>query len=333
MFSFEYSHAAYTCFLPDFAKALGVNIKNNTVIFPRHVGIGFMHLEVLSNGLQALIFDYSITQDFRLKKIENHEETYTLRFNDFTNSDKLVVKVDSDEMHHTSPVTAGAFLTSSLFETLYVASKGSRVIGVNILLTKEWLAGYLGITITEDVLQKYLSLKLASFNMEPLDAEYKRLMQEIMLQLNEEGPLKTMIIQNRMMLMVERFFLRLYDKMQQPYAELPLSKEDINRVMHVEAMLMKDIFQPAPTISQLAKTVSISETKLKKDFKLVYGNPIYEYFQKARMQTARELLLSGNYSIKHVARELGYINLSNFTIAFKKEFNILPSHVNKALHL
>jgi AraC-like DNA-binding protein len=71
--------------------------------------------------------------------------------------------------------------------------------------------------------------------------------------------------------------------------------------------------------------VSISESKLKKDFKLIYGVPVYEYFQKARMQVAKDKLLSGDVSVKEVAMELGYSNLSNFTIAFKKEFGLLPS--------
>jgi AraC-like DNA-binding protein len=43
------------------------------------------------------------------------------------------------------------------------------------------------------------------------------------------------------------------------------------------------------------------------------------------MQAAKDKLLAGNHSVKEVAMELGYSNLSNFTIAFKKEFGLLPS--------
>nr|WP_277349362.1 AraC family transcriptional regulator [Pseudoflavitalea sp. G-6-1-2] len=73
--------------------------------------------------------------------------------------------------------------------------------------------------------------------------------------------------------------------------------------------------------------VSISESKLKKDFKVMYGSPIYEYYQKARMQAAQDKLLTGKFSVKEVAMELGYANLSNFTIAFKKAFGVLPSRL------
>jgi len=58
---------------------------------------------------------------------------------------------------------------------------------------------------------------------------------------------------------------------------------------------------------------------------------VYEYFQKIRMQAAKDKLLSGDHSVKEVAMELGYSNLSNFTIAFKKEFGLLPSKITHHL--
>jgi AraC-like DNA-binding protein len=74
----------------------------------------------------------------------------------------------------------------------------------------------------------------------------------------------------------------------------------------------------------------MSPSKLKKQFKDVYGMPIYEYFQKNRMQKAREMLLEGNRSVKAVGMELGFSNLSNFSLAFKKEFDELPSELLKS---
>ncbi|NCU05127.1 MAG: AraC family transcriptional regulator, partial [Chitinophagaceae bacterium] len=33
------------------------------------------------------------------------------------------------------------------------------------------------------------------------------------------------------------------------------------------------------------------------------------------------------FNVKEVGTQLGYSNLSNFSLAFRKEFNILPSQV------
>ena len=45
------------------------------------------------------------------------------------------------------------------------------------------------------------------------------------------------------------------------------------------------------------------------------------------MSHAREMLLSGDFTVKEVGLEIGYTNLSNFAAAFRKEFNLLPSEI------
>jgi len=71
----------------------------------------------------------------------------------------------------------------------------------------------------------------------------------------------------------------------------------------------------------------MSESKLKKLFKQSFGMGLYEYYQKNRMHISKELILSGKYSISEIGTKLGYQNLGNFSTAFKKEFNCLPSQV------
>jgi AraC-like DNA-binding protein len=63
----------------------------------------------------------------------------------------------------------------------------------------------------------------------------------------------------------------------------------------------------------------------------MYGTTVFEYYQRIRMQRARILLLSRRYSIKQIGRQLGYSNLSNFAIAFRKEFDQLPHELIKQI--
>ena len=76
-----------------------------------------------------------------------------------------------------------------------------------------------------------------------------------------------------------------------------------------------------------------ADNPLLSEWTAAYGLPPYEYLQKQRMQKAKMMLLSGNFSIKDVGYTLGYSNLSNFTLAFKKEFGQLPSEVVKGAQL
>ena len=268
-----------------------------------------------------------MNQDWLICRRKIREEFYILRFHELTIPDTLEIRIGEERLKESHTIRSIAYLTNTLSDWAYLGSKGTIYKGIDVLFDANWLAGYLGVQDIDDVLSAYLSLQVENVHREPLDSEYRRLMQEVVevQDNNDSNPMRLAIIQNRIMLLIERFFLRIYERKKNSYFNIPLSKADIDRVMQVEAVLTKDIFEPAPTISQLARMVSISESKLKKDFKMIYGSPVYEYFQKVRMQAAKDKLLAGNHSVKEVAMELGYSNLSNFTIAFKKEFGLLPS--------
>lgn len=308
----------------DLAQRLDVPVINHQLVFPESVGSGSLIFVKLPNGIHVNIVNCKMNQDWIISRRKMREEYYTLRFHELTIPDTLEIRIGDERMRESHTTRSIAYLTSSLFDWSYLGAKGTIYKGIDILFNASWLADYLGVQHIEDVLSAYLSLQVENVHREPLDSEYRRLMQEIV-EVEVDSPMRLAIIQNRVMLLIERFFLRIYERKKNSYFNIPLSKADIDRVMQVEAVLTRDIFEPAPTISQLARMVSISESKLKKDFKMIYGVPVYEYFQKVRMQAAKDKLLAGGHSVKEVAMELGYSNLSNFTIAFKKEFGLLPS--------
>jgi AraC-like DNA-binding protein len=87
----------------------------------------------------------------------------------------------------------------------------------------------------------------------------------------------------------------------------------------------------APTIQDLARQSAMSATKLKNAFRCLFGLPIYTYFQHARMEQAKEMLLSGQYRVKEIGAKVGYTNMSHFTAAYKKVHGILPSKHSKVI--
>lgn len=309
----------------DLAHRLNVPVVNHQLTFPEPVGSGSLIFVRLPNGVHVNIINCTMNQDWLLCRRKSKEEYYTLRFHELTIPDTLEIRIGNERLRESHTTRSTVYLTNTLSDWAYMGAKGTVYKGIDVLFNATWLANYLGITGIENVLSAYLSLQVENVHREPLDSEYRRLMQEIVEEKDEGNPMRLAIIQNRILLLIERFFSRLYERKKNSLFHVPLSKTDIDRVMQVEAALTKDIFEPAPTISQLARMVSISESKLKKDFKLIYGVPVYEYFQKVRMQAAKDKLLEGGHSVKEVAMELGYSNLSNFTIAFKKEFGLLPS--------
>ena len=94
--------------------------------------------------------------------------------------------------------------------------------------------------------------------------------------------------------------------------------------------LLRDLSE-APTIAEIASEVGLNQCKLKKGFKSLYGRPIYAYFQEERMKKALALLQELN--VTDTAVMLGYSNVSHFSAAFRKQFNIPPRDARKGLLL
>lgn len=326
MFSFESHSYHYPELLQEMALALGTSTKGNRLILPEHFANGYVQSIELPNGLQALISDYSLNDQYFVSRPKIAEEYYILRYEEIEIRDDLTLKIDQEILKTSSDRHAGIYLTSSLFEVSYLGKKGSSLKGINILFNKNWLAQNLHILDPEEVLATYLNLKTRSYTIEPIDSEYRKYFTEI-IQADPESPMYMATVQNRIMLLIERFFSRLYEKSQHLMASPKISKHDVQQLMQVEAMLTNDVLSRPPTIEQLAYAATMSTAKLKKLFKEVYGTSIYAYYQKQRMAIARDLLLSGDYSVKEVGLKVGYTNLSNFAAAFRKEFDILPSEI------
>lgn len=328
MFVFEYDHVNYQDLARSLSTALGVSMQKNRLIYPPEVARGYLQIIDMQHGVQAMVFDYTFNDQYRIRRKKIKQEFYTLWFSEIVTTGNVHVEIDNDRFQVNNSSFSAALLTSSLFDANYELATGTRTKGINILLDNQWLAYHLGIDSKSGLLHKYLSLKASRITMEPLDMEYKRLLQDVVDLSASKGQFRQIAMQNRVMLLIERFFMRMALKMEADALDLKLSREDINRVMKVEALLTKNVFHPAPFIPELAKMVNISETKLKNNFKTVFGIPIYQYFQKARMRAARDVLEKNKYSIKQVALDMGYSNLSNFSSAFRKEFGMLPSELN-----
>ncbi len=307
-----------------FAEVFNCDLDNNILKLPEEIGDGFMKLIELPNGLQGVISDYTVNKDLLLNRTKINKDFFTLRFDEVIIPETSFVESDESAEAEINPVRSAVFLGSTKYDWMFFSTKGTRVKGVNILFSKQWLEQFLEVESVGEMIKKYLSLKMSAFNYEPMDVEYKRILAEIV-QPEVDPAFETLIIQNRVMLLLERFFTRTYFKMSDMHFNVKLSNEDINRLKMIEKELLKDFSTDPPSIPRLAKLAAMSPSKLKNSFKEIYGLPVYQYFQKYRMQKAKAMLLSKKYSVREVGVEVGYSNLSNFAKAFRKSFDQLPS--------
>jgi AraC-like DNA-binding protein len=327
MFSFEYIHSSYGDMIKDLSERLQVKLKDNWLFFPEEIASGYYRVLQLANGLDVNIVNCHMNTDWHLHRKGDRHEYYTLRFDELTVEKEIRIGIDTDVVEKKKETIAVAYLTSSLFDWYYHGTKGTRFKGVNILIPKEWLGKLMGVESFDDILPAYIALKSRSFNMEPLDAVYYNLMHEIT---EEEpaSPFPQIYIENRVQLLMERFFTRIHSRVSLADVQSNIKPDDIYTVLEIEKLLIENFSHKPRSIEELSRKATMSSTKLKKIFKSVFGVPIYEYYQQKRMERAGELLTSGKYSVKQVAGIVGYSNMGNFTTAFRKYMKQEPSEFN-----
>ena len=330
MISFEINHSDSKALLQNMATELNITYNGEDfIIITPPIGNGIIKVLTIGSQLQVIMGDVTFTQDLFAKRMSSHQRYYILHFDDVFINATAAFSVNGETLHKSNIRHSVARLTTNAFSNSEEISANTPIKTIKILFSEEWLKKYLGLGDDVDMLQKYVALKTESYDIEQLDGDYLKLMDELW-KVKKDDPLQNIFLQNRVTLLIERFFTRLYGKMNLPEGKFDLSSEVIKRVMTVEQLLVSDFCKLPPTIDEFSRLVSMSSTKLKKSFKSMYGDSIYSYYQKQRLQKANELLLGGRHNVKQVAEAIGYNNVSNFTLAYKKQYKKVPENILSA---
>lgn len=309
------SHNNYQILLQNLGVQLKVKPENNTVTIPHNIGKGFIKIIVLPNGLQAMLVKIFFNNDVLIKNGNANEGDYVLNF------DESEIIPDEKVISEKS-INSFVRLTGSSFKHWETVYKNTSVQYVKILFSKDWLANYMGLTEKISEFEKYLPVKSDAAQKEKLNEEYRRIINE-MLEINKDDLLQNIYYNNRILLLIEQFFTKMHEEMLSPKGRYKLSADEVLQLKDIEIAL-NSFSKTPPDIEQLGKKAGMSKVKLAQVFKQVYGVSIYNYYQNQRMQKAHELLITNNFSVKEVSEELGYKNLSNFILAFTKQFNAAP---------
>ncbi|AZQ62838.1 AraC family transcriptional regulator [Flammeovirga pectinis] len=108
-----------------------------------------------------------------------------------------------------------------------------------------------------------------------------------------------------------------------------ISKEAFDIYFNIKDYLLSD-YTNIPTIAMLSDKFKIGETKLKEDFKQIFGQPIFKFVTNHRMLDAHRALRYSEKPIGKIAKEVGYSHLSKFTTAFKRFYDYTPSELRNS---
>jgi AraC-like DNA-binding protein len=107
------------------------------------------------------------------------------------------------------------------------------------------------------------------------------------------------------------------------------SERDLLRLQAARTVLMKQ-FTPAPRIREVARAAGMNETSLKRGFRVVYGETVFDFSLRCRMQHAFNLLRERRMPIAQVAEAVGYSHQTSFATAFRRYFGVSPKDARPA---
>lgn len=283
-------------------------------------GKGFAWVQQLPSGISVMVSDTSMKEDMSFKRLAGEDHFFSLQFTEQS------VEPGSSK-RFADDVQSYVKLSHTLNEEVYSFPANINARTVAFFFNKDHLSHLLGRPVMEEMLTQYFPLLIQNNHPQPIATEYRMMLDELLVE-KIQHPLRVNYIQNRVLMLLENFIQKQLQKRKAPAGKkVKRSDDETIRLMKVESLLVKNFEKAPPTIDELSRISAMSPTKLKNDFKALYGLPIYEYYQKNRMNKAKSLLMLGKYSIKEVGIMVGYSNLSHFANTFKKEFGHLPSEI------
>ena len=136
-----------------------------------------------------------------------------------------------------------------------------------------------------------------------------------------EGKTKMMFFRSQITALLSHFFGELAnlktEKLKTP------EREKLNQARDI---LLNNLDNP-PSLNEISKRIGLNTFKLKKEFKELFGVPVFKYLQNERLTLAHKMIRNQDATVQEAAWHVGYDSLSSFSNAFEKKFGYRPSQI------
>ena len=302
--------------LAAFAEKVGGNVVNGRVVVGEEFGRGFIQGYSFDERLRMMILNYELKQDFAISRKNQPTNMLLFTFQNIINS---------------APTPANCKLQPSV----QIATQG---LNVELFVPKNTIQNSISLIIDAGYLRDLIGTRINNSLVNTILENKKPLLFEEFVSVPLLKVVKD-ILSGNVPTLLQDFYYKL--KCQELICQLlislisrdeknvnSLNSADIEMLYQIKKRLL-DNFEEAPSIAELAKFAGVSETKLKKIFKQVFGKTIFQYFQNFRMQEAARLLSEERLSVSEVGYQLGFTNLGHFTRVFEEIIGVKPKRYSK----
>ncbi|UKB85646.1 AraC family transcriptional regulator [Chryseobacterium sp. MEBOG06] len=298
-------------FLSSIAKSIGSKVEGDLVRIPEHLGKGQIKGYIINSNMGMMIRQYEVHKNLKFKIIANKQksETIMIAFHNVFREKQA----SRAELPYVQMASAG--LDASFFIPAQT-KMNSIIIGINAAYLKEllglkedhWLLQTIMSNNKPFLFEQIISPQIQEVAAEIVEKEIIEELQKFYLKVKTE----------------ELIFLLLLELLKRKDTSISsLNIADVQMIYKVKDKILSRLDIP-PNLSELAAFACISESKLKRLFKQIFGNSIYSYYQTIRINEAAYLLREEKLSVSEVGYRLGFSNLSHFSRVFEEHIGIKP---------
>ncbi|MAU72356.1 MAG: hypothetical protein CML04_09690 [Pseudozobellia sp.] len=161
----------------------------------------------------------------------------------------------------------------------------------------------------------------------PISPEIGKVLEDI-ISCPYKGEIKRNYLQSKITTLLIDLLIEANGKYQ-PEPKVVLPAADLESLGRVERYIKSNL-KKTIRIAKLAEVAGFNSSKLKRDFKMVYGTTLFKYITRLRMERAKMKIRKEGLSVAQAAYEVGYTNPQHFTSAFKRTLGYLPSNLKKS---
>ncbi|MFZ4860775.1 helix-turn-helix transcriptional regulator [Sphingobacterium sp. Mn56C] len=287
--------------------------ENGRVTFPENIGRGYVKLVNTIPGLSILVQQFEVFEPFLIKRLKHEAPGNTLIFS-FRNLDV------NSSMASMARWPAVQVSTSDMAMDIQVAPHrfiSNIILGIDI----NWLKPILTVDSAYNRLEKLMNNQQPYLYEELISPAINKVANEVFNADNREEALSALFYKIKAEELIYLFLSEFLKRNTLRY--YALNQHDLQQIYGVKEHIINRL-DTAPALPALARMAGMSVSKLGKLFRQVFGDSIYNYYQKVRMQHAAFLLREKKVSVSEVGYTLGFTNLSHFTRLFEKHMGIKP---------
>lgn len=304
------------------AHVLGTEVKNRRLEIPEEFGIGYCKGYIFNEHIRMLILNYELKEDLVVQNPDINVTGKMILFK-FQN---IFSKIEMPLAGKRLIVTPSVLIATSTMNTDVVIPIHTKASALSIEVDANYLNGLFDLSTKSPVLQSLLKNTQPLLFEQMIYPSLQKIVDEIVSEQVDE-PFELFFLRVKAEELICRLLIELEKRNEKHLYDLNI--HDIQTIYKVKDQMLEHLETP-PVIKELAIFASMSPSKLKRLFKQVFGNSIFNYYQEFRMKEAALLLKEEKLSVSDVGYQMGFTNLSHFSRVFTEHIGMKPKQYSRS---